>query len=175
MSSCIAKRITKGHQKSVVKEGEFEDSARGALVRQRQSFRKHFGRDPRPEDPVFFDPFADEPRFLDEEGEERLIRMSEMAMRRAGIDLAKIYAWRKTGLFVSDENEHLLSADDFQDWLDAFFEYNGEAICLHLHEAHGRDPEAAAREAGRIFADTGERVCPHCGQELEYSESAWGR
>ena len=37
----------------------------GALEEQRESFREKFGREPGPEDPVFFDPDADEPRLLD--------------------------------------------------------------------------------------------------------------
>jgi hypothetical protein len=102
-----------------------------------------------------------------------LTRMSEMAMWRAGIDPSVIYAWHKTGLVVTERNQHLLTADDWQDWLDAIFEYECEAICLHLQEAHGRDSEAAAVEAGSIFADHGDRICPYCGQHLQYPESAW--
>ena len=51
----------------------------------RQDFRERFGRDPGPDDPVFFDPTAEEPRPLGEDGEALFIAMSEMAMRRAGI------------------------------------------------------------------------------------------
>jgi hypothetical protein len=52
----------------------------------RRDFRERFGRDPGPDDPVFFDPTAEEPRPLGEDGEALFIAMSEMAMRRAGID-----------------------------------------------------------------------------------------
>jgi len=157
------------------REGELQerDAPREALEALQRDFRERFGRDPGPDDPVFFDPSAEEPRPLDEDGEALLTRMSEMAMRRAGIDPSVIYAWHKTGLVVTERNQHLLSADDWEDWLDAIFEYEGEAICLHLQDAHGRDPEAAAVEAGEIFADHGDRICPHCGQHLEYPESAW--
>ena len=33
--------------------------------------------------------------------------------------------------------------------------------------------EPAAKEAGRIYAEQAERICPHCGQHLEYPEDAW--
>lgn len=84
-----------------------------------------------------------------------------------------IYASHKTGLIVSEWNRHQLTADDWEDWIEAIFEYEGEAICLHLQEAHGRGPDAAAVEAGSIFADHGDRICPYCGQQLEYPENAW--
>ena len=151
-------------------EGELSREAIEAL---RREFRERFGRDPGPDDPVFFDPSAEEPRTLDEDGEALFIAMSEMAMRRAGIDASLIYASRKTGLMVTERNQHLLSDDDRADWIEAIFEYEGEAIRHHLQEAHGREYEPAAKEAGRIYAETAERICPHCGQHLEYPESAW--
>jgi len=147
--------------------------SRETLEALRREFRERFGRDPGPDDPVFFDPSAEEPRTLDEDGEALFIAMSEMAMRTAGIDPAVIYASRKTGLIVTERNQHLLSDDDRADWIEAIFEYEGEAIRHHLQEAHGRKYETAAKEAGRIYAETAERICPHCGQHLEYPESAW--
>jgi hypothetical protein len=111
---------------------------------------------------VFFDPTAEEPRSLDEDVEALFIAMSEMAMRRAGIDPSLIYASRKTGLIVTERNQHLLSGDDRADWIEAIFEYEGEAIRHHLQEAHGREYVAAAKEAGRIYAEHAERICPHC-------------
>jgi len=147
--------------------------SRETLEALRRDFWERFGRDPGPDDPVFFDPTAEEPRPLGEDGEALFIAMSEMAMRRAGIDPAVIYASRKTGLIVTERNQHLLSDEDRADWIEAIFEYEGEAIRHHLQEAHGREYVAAAKEAGRIYAETAERICPHCGQHLEYPESAW--
>jgi hypothetical protein len=83
---------------------------REAIEALRQDFRERFGRDPGPDDPVFFDPSAEEPRTLDEDGEALFIAMSEMAMRRAGIDPSLIYASRKTGLLVTERNQHLVSS-----------------------------------------------------------------
>jgi hypothetical protein len=41
-----------------------DDAVERALEEQLQAFRAKFGRDPGPEDPLFFDPDADEPRPL---------------------------------------------------------------------------------------------------------------
>jgi hypothetical protein len=60
--------------------------SREALEALRQDFRERFGREPGPDDPVFFDPSAEKPQLLDEDGEALFTPMSEMAMRRAGID-----------------------------------------------------------------------------------------
>ncbi len=146
---------------------------RETLEALRRDFRERFGREPGPDDPVFFDPTAEQPRPLDEDGEALFITMSEMAMRRAGIDPSVIYASRKTGLIVTERNQHLVSPDDQADWIEAIFEYECEAIRYHLEEVHGREYMAAAREAGRIYAETAERICPHCGQHVEYPESVW--
>src|SRR6266540_1937553 len=42
--------------------------SRETLEALRREFRERFGRDPGPDDPVFFDPSAEEPGTLDEDG-----------------------------------------------------------------------------------------------------------
>lgn len=69
------------------------------LEHQREDFRKKFGRDPGPGDPIFFDPDADEPRPIDPEKLER--DMIEI-MARAGVDPVFMYAANKTGLIVTE-------------------------------------------------------------------------
>jgi hypothetical protein len=101
------------------------EATREALEALRRDFRDSFGRDPGPDDPVFFDPSAEEPQSVDEYGVAMFTQMSEMAMRRAGIDPSMVYAWHKTGLIVTERNQHLLSADDWEDWIEAIFEYEG--------------------------------------------------
>ncbi len=66
-----------------------------------QRFREKFGRDPGPDDPVFFDPDADTPQELAE----------------------KVYAYRKTGLIVTEQNWGLLSKEQQQEWEAAIAEY----------------------------------------------------
>ena len=75
--------------------------AHEALLQQREAFIEKFGREPGPDDPVFFDPDADTPEPLDLEGYEKDLAD---AMVAAGIDPRLIYASRKTGLLVTEEN-----------------------------------------------------------------------
>jgi hypothetical protein len=49
--------------------------SRETLEALRRDFRERFGRDPGPDDPVFFDPTAEEPRPLGEDGEAVFIAM----------------------------------------------------------------------------------------------------
>jgi hypothetical protein len=46
---------------------KLDERAMEILDLQLQAFRTKFGREPGPDDPVFFDPEADEPRPLDRE------------------------------------------------------------------------------------------------------------
>jgi hypothetical protein len=93
---------------------------RELLERQREAFRAKFGRDPGPEDPVFFDPQADDPRPLDED---TLVTTMVDAMKAAGIDPAKIHAYRRTGILVTSENVGQWSAEDLDEWQAALDEY----------------------------------------------------
>jgi hypothetical protein len=80
---------------------------------QARRFRDKFGRDPRPEDPIFFDPDADEPRPRDLD---TVIREMTEGLRHAGretgVDPALIEAWCELGYVVTDDNWHLFSAAD---------------------------------------------------------------
>jgi hypothetical protein len=93
---------------------------REALLRQMESFREKFGRDPGPTDPVFFDPNADEPQPMSFDTiEEELLD----AMAAAGVDPALIYAFHKTGRIVSETNQHMLTRSELKEWNDAVEEY----------------------------------------------------
>src|SRR5215813_9314450 len=92
-----------------------------ALLQQREAFRAKFGRDPGPNDPVFFDPDAPEP-----------VPMSAVtieaetveAMRKAGTPPQIIYAYKRTGglLLREDMREHW-PQDRVKEWDDAIDEY----------------------------------------------------
>lgn len=89
------------------------------LKKQLRAFRKKFGRDPGPGDPLFFDPDADTPqpisRAVMEEG------MREVA-KLLPPDIA--YAYLKTdGLLLTVENEHLMAPEDLEAWHAAIEEY----------------------------------------------------
>jgi hypothetical protein len=63
-----------------------------ALLEQRKAFIEKFGREPDPDDPVFFDPSKDVPTPINPE---RLDADLEKAIRDSGIDPAKAEAIRK--------------------------------------------------------------------------------
>ena len=63
-----------------------------ALLEQRKAFIDKFGREPGPDDPVFFDPDKDVPTPIDPA---RLDADLEKAIRDAGFDPAKAEAIRK--------------------------------------------------------------------------------
>ena len=63
------------------------------MKRQLEAFRKKFGREPGPNDPVFFDPDADEPTPMRDMQEQILA-----AMEKANLPPEFAYAYRKTGL-----------------------------------------------------------------------------
>ena len=44
-------------------------------------------------------------------------------MKKAGLDPAIIYAFEKTGLLVTEENQHLLPEKDLAEWEAAIAEY----------------------------------------------------
>ena len=83
------------------------------LQEQRQKFIDKHGREPGPDDPVFFDmpPL------------EHIEHQMVEAMKKAGIDPAIIYAYEKTGRIVTEQNQHLLSDSDLDEWQAAIEEY----------------------------------------------------
>jgi hypothetical protein len=89
-------------------------AAAAALVaEQQQKFRQQVGREPGPDDLLFFDA----PPL--EHVEHHLVE----ALKKAGIDPAFIFAFAKTGRLVTQDNEHLLADKDLQEWKDAVAAY----------------------------------------------------
>jgi hypothetical protein len=100
---------------------------REAMERQAELFREKFGRDPGPEDPIFFDPDADEPRPFDLD-----IATREMAEElrhagiAAGIDPSLIEAWCELGYVVTEDTRHLFSASDIAVWNETVRRHAGD-------------------------------------------------
>jgi hypothetical protein len=93
--------------------------AMDALSSQREAFRKKFGRDWAPGDPIFFDPDADEPTPISP------VRMEAevlVAMRKAGLPPAFAHAYKKTGLLGFGDTS-AWPADRLKEWNDAVEEY----------------------------------------------------
>jgi site-specific recombinase XerD len=90
------------------------------MEQQLEKFRQQFGRDPGPDDPVFFDADADMPQLIDhDKAEEALL----VAMTAAGIAPELIHAIQRTGRFVTEENSHLLPKEALAEWQAAIEEY----------------------------------------------------
>jgi hypothetical protein len=86
---------------------------------QREAFRKKFGRDPGPGDPLFFDPDATEPTLMSEVRVEAEVLA---AMRKAGLPEAFAYAYKKTGLMGFGDTS-AWPAGRVKEWNDAVKEY----------------------------------------------------
>ncbi len=91
------------------------------IEEQLEHFREKFGREPGPTDPIFFDPNSDEPRPISEES---LMGAMADAAYEAGIDEARIYAIKKTGMIiVAGLNDHMFSQTDKDEWQAAIEEF----------------------------------------------------
>jgi len=86
------------------------------LQAQRQRFIDKHGREPGPDDPVFFD--LPHPEHVE--------HMMVEDMKAAGIDPAIIYAFEKTGRLVTEQNQHLLPEIGLDEWQAAIEEYEAK-------------------------------------------------
>jgi len=93
------------------------------LKAQREAFVAKFGREPGPDDPVFFDPYADTPQPLSAASAIEVHGKIAAGMRAAGICEEIVYAYEKTGLLVTTENERHMSDADIEEWNAAIDEY----------------------------------------------------
>ena len=80
---------------------------------QLEKFREKFGRDPGPNVPLFFDAPPTE------HAEFHMIQ----AMEAAGLPPELAYAFKKTGLLVTEMNQHLIPEKDLEEWDAAIEEY----------------------------------------------------
>ncbi len=87
-------------------------------------FRRRFGRDPGPNDPIFFDPQSNQPAPL---GREALNgtweRMADAMVQYGEITPEVGYAMKKTGFLVTERTKDLLCSADLCEWNDALEEY----------------------------------------------------
>lgn len=89
------------------------------LRKQLKAFRKKFGRDPEPGEPVFFDPDADTPQPIPKAVmEEGMREVAKLLPPQIG------YAYLKTGgLLLTEDNMHKFSDEDLEAWNAAIDEY----------------------------------------------------
>lgn len=119
----------------VYKSVPLSDDMTDILEQQRQRFVEKYGREPGLNDPIFFDvPPVEHVEF-------QMVK----AMKEAGLDPAFIYAFEQTGgLLVTEQNKHLISDKDLEEWDAAIREYE---------QKHGtvtsRRPKASTQEPMR--------------------------
>src|SRR5260370_10620907 len=89
------------------------------IERQFQKFREKFGREPGPNDPIFFDEDADTPQQYGPEKIEEYTQTVTKLMAEVGVGPAVIYAFHKTGRMVSEKNAQFLTDAELQEWNDA--------------------------------------------------------
>lgn len=90
------------------------------LRKQRKRFIKEFGREPGPNDPVFFDPHAGEPTPMSEEGFDADVLRG---MLNTGMPPEIVYAYMKTGLLLAEEYRSNYSPEAIAEWQAAIDEY----------------------------------------------------
>ena len=113
----------KRRRKLARKTISLNDEVTAALQEQQRRFREKFGLDPGPEDPIFFDPDADTPQPISKARLDEMMGQLLSAAGKAGIRPELIYAMKKTGRFVTESNQHLLTNEERQEWQDATEEY----------------------------------------------------
>jgi len=108
-------------RRSKVKRIRFSDAVRDVLQQRLCEFRQRFGRDPGPDDAVFFDACSECPLSL---GLDELQRDILRVMHMARIAPELIYAYLRTGLIVTQDNQQYISAKDRAAWNRAVAEYS---------------------------------------------------
>ena len=108
---------------NIFKSLPLTDELAEVIEEQKRKFVEKHGRKLAPGDNLFFDmpPVEHAEHFIVE------------AMKKAGLDPALIYAFEKTGLMVTEANEHLIPDKDRAEWDAAVLEYRAK---------HGDESEA---------------------------------
>lgn len=117
-------RTPAGRQYTWDPESETGVQMADMLRRRRALFVEKFGREPGPEDPLFFDADAREPRPLEELDFDW--DMIFEAFDATGIDPAYAEAWRELGYLVTEMNRHTFTAHEVEAW--------DEAVERHMEE-----------------------------------------
>lgn len=98
----------------------------GALHHQLERFREKFGREPGPEDPIFFDPDAEDPTPLPASSLSVELDRLVANANEIGVPPALIKAFRDLGYLVTEENRHLFSAAEIEAWRETVEKYRAE-------------------------------------------------
>ncbi|CAM3906750.1 SEC-C domain-containing protein [Cohnella lubricantis] len=96
---------------------------------QKIEFNKIFGRDPGPNDPLFFQQYLTS---IDQYQDEFI-----QIMREVGISEEYIYAYKATGRIVTEDNMDFLTDVEYQEWSNAVQEY----FTLNSLDGSGQDSD----------------------------------
>lgn len=107
-----------------------------AMQRQGEAFRAKFNRDPRPDDPLFFDPLAPGPNPVALSPAETVRRLVSH-LREGGVREHIVRAFQKTGRLVTAESVKLISPAEEAEWRKAI----EESIVQLRIERGAYDPE----------------------------------
>jgi hypothetical protein len=102
---------------------ERDPELREGLAHQLEAFREKFGREPGPEDPLFFDPNKDEPTPMSENETDAMAAELVEAMVKIGRPEFS-YAYAKSGYLVSEENLDLIPDEGVRAWNGAIKEWH---------------------------------------------------
>ena len=103
-------------QGTVFRSTPMSPELREVLQQLREEFIAKHGREPGPDDPVF--PDLPHPEHLE--------AMIVEDMKAAGLDPAFVYAFEKTGLLVTGQNQHLIPDADLAQWEAAIEEFEAK-------------------------------------------------
>ena len=125
------------------------------LARHMEDLSGDLGRELEPDDSVFPDlPHS-------EHIEHGLVE----AMKSSGVDPALIYAFEQTGLLVSDENRHLISPRDMEQWESAVSEYREQNPVPAMLDFSARDDSLCWSCEKKLPRDAVR--CLHCEAKVE--------
>jgi hypothetical protein len=95
-----------------------------AIEGQLRKFKEKFGRDPLPKEPLFFDPDKDVPTPLSEKQvEEYSQKMLRMMLEAVPERPELAYAYKKTGLILTEMNMKVMPKADIEEFQAAAQEY----------------------------------------------------
>jgi hypothetical protein len=99
---------------------EMTPEMEATVIQQLARFREKFGREPGPDDPLFFDPDLDVPTPLTAPKIENAVVESMIAV---GIHPKFIYAYQQAGVLITEDNIDMVDDAAIQDWTDAVERY----------------------------------------------------
>lgn len=105
-----------------------------AIAQARKRFRDKFGRDPKKNESLYFSKHSKKTPLplTQEEIDENKVAVSA-ALEEANVDPAFVYAYQKTGMILTEENLHLWSEGEIQEWNSAIAEYQAISTNRHLN------------------------------------------